>query len=59
MIQELGLDIIFWWENVDWEGGPSLRFLPESAVVEADVVWHRDNHVLFREHSDDVCDVVM
>jgi len=30
MIQEIGLDIIFWWENVDWEGGPGLRFLPES-----------------------------
>jgi hypothetical protein len=30
MIQELGLDIIFWWKNVDWEGGSGLRFLPES-----------------------------
>jgi len=25
-----GLDIIFWWKNVDWEGGSGLRFLPES-----------------------------
>jgi len=30
MIQEPGLDIIFWWENVDWESGSGLRFLPES-----------------------------